>query len=179
MYRRGFRQSVRKPVVPRIALTDGIGGDQAERAAVSQQLECTTKEMRHKIGIAMRASCSVCSQGRYSGLMPPMIVFLPANGGFPTMRRNPDCPARKPRGTRSANERARAVFARAKRGRRSLELIPFSADDPEIKLSTSARAFSRAFGLVGGEEGRDHRVAYDARGLRLRLPSKRAVYRAS
>src|SRR5205085_5450396 len=38
----------------RVALGDGVGGDEPERSAAAQEIECTPEEMRGQVGIAVR-----------------------------------------------------------------------------------------------------------------------------
>ena len=38
---------------PRVALRDGVRGDQPERSAVPQQVERAAEEMRHQVGVAV------------------------------------------------------------------------------------------------------------------------------
>ena len=147
---------------------------------VAQQAERAAEEVRDEIGIAVRALVQRL-QPRQIALArwPAMIVFLPANGGLPTIASKPGFSRAKTSGNSISQWNGREPDARrAQRRALARRACPSAgrscARDPALDLGALRLARLR---LVGREERRDHRVA--DRRAPARAPSSTRRCRAS
>ena len=100
------RNDLREARSARIALADRVSCNQPKHAALTEQTESASEEMRDQVGIPMRAlmQCLAGSHGYSSSNCRPMIVFLPSKGRIADDGVKPTVlPRRTPLETRSAN----------------------------------------------------------------------------
>ena len=92
-----FAQIQRKPGGPRVALADRVRGNQAKAPSRLEQRERAPEEVRSEVGVAVGLRDGPTSTSPDSRRRVPSVrVFLPANGGLPTITSKP--PRRKTSG---------------------------------------------------------------------------------
>ena len=74
----------------RVALGDGVGGDQAEGALLADEIERAAEEVGHEIGVAVAFLVDLLQPvGIVRDVAEAASEFFPAKGGLPTIASNP------------------------------------------------------------------------------------------
>ncbi len=157
-----------QPGRARVALGDRVRGDQAEGAALAQQVERAPEEVGDEVGVAVallvqRPAASRGSRRRCAATSSCRRRTADSRRSH----RSPDSPARTPPGTRSPSGTARAAARRAAAPRASRGSARPRRSRPRSR--TRSRFASRSFGFSALEERRQHEIAEEPHLAQLEL----------
>ena len=164
----------------RVALGDRVRRDQAERAALAQQVECAAEEVRDEVGVAVTAFVDRLAASRGSRRRVRCRDLVPAqNGGLPTIASKPGCLAVEHLGELDLPVEAARAAARPRAQLSTSPRCSASRRSRTAIRSSCVRRSSRSLAFAPAKNASDDEVADQAHlvELVLRLVARAAAAR--